>query len=85
MAWNGFSFCDRPVRSPRYLVSGYDYLTSETCVRKLRVIRRSRKPLSPDRYCRIERKMRAFADQIGIDMDELDLLLWSRKTGKILK
>jgi thermostable 8-oxoguanine DNA glycosylase len=29
--------------------------------------------------------MQAFADRIGIDMDELDLLLWSRKTGKILK
>jgi N-glycosylase/DNA lyase len=52
---------------------------------ELGVIRKSRKPLSPDRYRRIERKMRAFSDRIGIDMDELDLLLWSRKTGKILK
>ena len=52
---------------------------------ELGVIRRIRKPLNPVRYRRVERKMRAFADQIGIDMDELDLLLWSRKTGKILK
>ncbi|HUK55067.1 MAG TPA: N-glycosylase/DNA lyase [Nitrospiria bacterium] len=55
------------------------------CLSELGVIRRNRKPLNPERYRRIERKMRAFADQTGIDMDELDLLLWSRKTGKILK
>jgi N-glycosylase/DNA lyase len=55
------------------------------CLSELGVIRKNRKPLSPDRYRRIERKMRAFSDRIGIDMDELDLLLWSRKTGKILK
>ncbi|MBI3609087.1 MAG: N-glycosylase/DNA lyase [Nitrospirae bacterium] len=52
---------------------------------ELGVVRRNRKPLSPDRYRRIEQTMRAFADRIGIDMDELDLLLWSRKTGKIMK
>ncbi|MBI3595598.1 MAG: N-glycosylase/DNA lyase [Nitrospirae bacterium] len=55
------------------------------CLCELGLIRKNRKPLSPDRYRRIERKMQAFADRIGIDMDELDLLLWSRKTGKILK
>jgi N-glycosylase/DNA lyase len=52
---------------------------------ELGVIRKSRKPLSPDRYRRVEQKMQAFSERIGIDMDELDLLLWSRKTGKILK
>lgn len=36
-------------------------------------------------YLEIERKMKRFAEEIGIDMDELDLLLWSRKTGKLLK
>jgi len=55
------------------------------CLTELGVIRKNRKPLNPIRYQRIERKMRAFAARIGIDMDELDLLLWSRKTGKILK
>jgi thermostable 8-oxoguanine DNA glycosylase len=29
--------------------------------------------------------MARFAEDIGIDMDHLDLLLWSRKTGEILK
>jgi N-glycosylase/DNA lyase len=55
------------------------------CLCELGVIRKSQKPLSPNGYRRIERKMQAFSDRIGIDMDELDLLLWSRKTGKILK
>lgn len=55
------------------------------CLAELGVIRKNRKPLAPDRYRRIERRMQAFAVRIGIDMDELDLLLWSRKTGKILK
>jgi thermostable 8-oxoguanine DNA glycosylase len=29
--------------------------------------------------------MRDFAKDIGINFDELDLALWSMKTGKILK
>ena len=52
---------------------------------ELGIIRRNNHPIRPDRYCRIELRMRSFADQTGIGMDELDLLLWSRKTGKILK
>ena len=37
------------------------------------------------RYLTIEDQFRAFADQIGIPMDELDLLFWSRETGEIRK
>lgn len=55
------------------------------CLCELGVIRRGRRPISPLRYRRIEQKMRAFSERIGIDMDDLDLLLWSYKTGKILK
>jgi thermostable 8-oxoguanine DNA glycosylase len=29
--------------------------------------------------------MRQFSSVVGIDFDELDLALWSMKTGKILK
>jgi thermostable 8-oxoguanine DNA glycosylase len=29
--------------------------------------------------------MRQFAIDVGIDFDELDLVLWSIKTGEILK
>jgi len=36
-------------------------------------------------YLAIEKKLAQFANEIGIDMDHLDLLLWSRKTGEILK
>ena len=36
-------------------------------------------------YLAIEMKFEQFAKEIGIDMDHLDLLLWSRKTGEILK
>ena len=42
-------------------------------------------PGTRDRYISIENSLRQFADDIGIPMDELDLLLWSEKTGEILK
>jgi thermostable 8-oxoguanine DNA glycosylase len=29
--------------------------------------------------------MRQFSGEVGIDFDELDLVLWSMKTGEILK
>lgn len=49
------------------------------------VIKGIEKPNTKKKYIEIEDKMKAFSEKIGIDMDELDLLLWSRKTGKILK
>ena len=49
------------------------------------VIKENRPPKNRKEYIEIERKMKNFAQEIEIDMDELDLLLWSRKTGKILK
>jgi N-glycosylase/DNA lyase len=42
-------------------------------------------PKSRKKYLELEEKMKEFSRKIGIDMDELDLLLWSMKTGKILK
>lgn len=41
--------------------------------------------LTQKRYLAVERKFAAFAATIGITMDELDLLFWSRATGQILK
>jgi N-glycosylase/DNA lyase len=41
--------------------------------------------LTPWRYRSIENRFRRFAAEVGITMDELDLLFWSRETGQILK
>jgi thermostable 8-oxoguanine DNA glycosylase len=32
-----------------------------------------------------EERLRSFAREIRIDFDELDLVLWSMKTGEVLK
>ncbi len=37
------------------------------------------------RYLEVEAKFKEFSDEIGIPMDELDLLFWSYETGEILK
>jgi len=42
-------------------------------------------PGTRDRYIAVEDSLRHFAGEIGIPMDELDLLLWSEKTGEVLK
>ena len=42
-------------------------------------------PLPGKLYPEIEQKLKIFSNEIGIPMDELDLLLWSRKNGKIMK
>lgn len=49
------------------------------------VIESAKPPASRKRYLEIEDKLKGFADALGIDMDEVDLLLWSDKTGEILK
>jgi len=55
------------------------------CLQELGVIRKALPPKGRAGYLKIEKKMRQFSMDIGIDLDELDLLLWSLKTGKILK
>jgi N-glycosylase/DNA lyase len=52
---------------------------------ELNVIDSPKPPTSRNRYLDAEEKMRQFAKRAGIDFDELDLLLWSMKTGEILK
>lgn len=37
------------------------------------------------RYLAVERRFKAYASAVGIDMDELDLLFWSDQAGLILK
>jgi N-glycosylase/DNA lyase len=42
-------------------------------------------PVTKKKYLAVEQDMRKFASAIKINFDELDLLLWSNKTGEILK
>ena len=49
------------------------------------VIDAPKPPTTKKKYVDIEKRMREFANEIEIDVDELDLLLWSNKTGEILK
>ena len=49
------------------------------------VIRKKPVSLTSQRYFAIERKFKRFSTQMGIPMDELDLLFWSAQTGEILK
>ncbi len=54
-------------------------------LREAGVIDKRLTPASRKGYVAIEKRLKRFSGQIGIDMDHLDLLLWSRKTGEILK
>ena len=42
-------------------------------------------PTTRARYLEVEGRLKRFADEIQIDFDELDLVLWSMKTGEVLK
>ena len=52
---------------------------------ELGVIGSPKPPGTRDKYTAIENSLRQFSDEIGVPMDELDLLLWSEKTGEVLK
>lgn len=55
------------------------------CLFELGVIDSPKPPTTRNRYLQTESQMRGFASRAGIDFDELDLLLWSMKTGEVLK
>ena len=50
-----------------------------------RVITSIPKTLTKKNYLIIEKKFQQFAEQVGISVDELDLLFWSNEAGEILK
>ncbi len=54
-------------------------------LRELGVIDKRLRPTTRKGYLAIEERLKRFSREIGIDMDHLDLLLWSRKAGEILK
>ncbi|HWP91706.1 MAG TPA: N-glycosylase/DNA lyase [Thermodesulfobacteriota bacterium] len=49
------------------------------------VIDNPKPPTTRNKYLDVEIKFKRFAAKLGIDFDEIDLLLWSEKTGEILK
>jgi len=55
------------------------------CLAELKVIDTAKPPANRTKYLKIEQDFRRFARKIRIDFDELDLVLWSMKTGEILK
>jgi len=52
---------------------------------ELGVIDSPKPPATRRRYLDTEARMRQFAGDVKIDFDELDLVLWSMKTGEVLK
>ena len=55
------------------------------CLAELGVLDSATPPTTRARYLASESRMKDFANEVGINFDELDLALWSMKTGKILK
>ena len=47
------------------------------------IIEENKPPTTRNKYLKLEESMMEFADYIDIDIDELDLLLWCRRTGYI--
>jgi N-glycosylase/DNA lyase len=52
---------------------------------ELGIISSPQPPTTRARYLETEDTLRRFAQDVEIDFDELDLVLWSMKTGEILK
>lgn len=55
------------------------------CLYGLKAIRSNSKPCSKKQYDKLAEKFEQFSQKTGISLDELDLLFWSSRTGKILK
>lgn len=55
------------------------------CLAEMNIVDTARPPANRRKYLEVEQEFRRFAEQIKVDFDELDLVLWSIKTGEILK
>jgi N-glycosylase/DNA lyase len=55
------------------------------CLAELEIIDDPKPPNTRSKYLSVEERLREFTAAIGIDFDEMDLVLWSMKTGEILK
>ncbi|MBK7708029.1 MAG: N-glycosylase/DNA lyase [Acidobacteria bacterium] len=68
-------------------LKGYAILDKHVlrCMSELKIIEEPKPPNTRSKYLRVEDKLKKFALRSEIDFDELDLVLWSMKTGEILK
>lgn len=55
------------------------------CMAELGIIDDPKPPNSRARYLTVEEKLKQLTLSLGIDFDEMDFVLWSMKTGTILK
>jgi N-glycosylase/DNA lyase len=67
--------------------TGYAILDKHVlnCLAELKIIDDPKPPNTRARYLTVEEKLKQLSALTGIDFDELDLVLWSMKTGVILK
>jgi N-glycosylase/DNA lyase len=67
--------------------SGYAILDKHVlrCLAELKIIDDPKPPNTRAKYLTVESKLRELTESVQIDFDELDLVLWSIKTGSILK
>jgi N-glycosylase/DNA lyase len=67
--------------------SGYAILDKHVlrCLAELKIIDEPKPPNSRAKYLTVESKLRQLTKKVRIDFDELDLVLWSIKTGSVLK
>ena len=55
------------------------------CLKECHVLKNNKRPKNKKEYLEIENKIKEFSKKVKIPVDELDLLFWSNKTGKVLK
>jgi len=55
------------------------------CLAEIGVIDTAKPPSTRRKYLEVELQLVRFARDVRIDFDELDLVLWSMKTGEVLK
>jgi N-glycosylase/DNA lyase len=68
-------------------LKGYAILDKHVlrCLAELKIIESPKPPNTRSRYLMVEDKLRDLTARTKIDFDEMDLVLWSIKTGQILK
>jgi len=81
----GYKEASHYLRNIGYL--GYAILDKHVLnsLAELKIIDEPKPPNTRSMYLMVEQKLKDFTDSIEIDFDEIDLVLWSMKTGVILK